>query len=148
MLRRPRERGENISYGNDQETDIARSTSAHFVNRVSRGKHYHHVSTEHTVHSSHSRSSSVHSPSPLSDISLRPTSSSDSSSPPPRRSTAKSKGKLLSVAEDVALAQVRLEHLEAVEKGEAEMVTESVEGAVWRVVPSVPAWWPRAPLKE
>lgn len=106
-------------------------------------------------------------PAPLSDVTLRLTEaglaarsiSTPSPLAPSTRSSArspyfvKSKGKLLSTAGNWALAQIRLEHLEAYYRGEMEMFVEgsntgSKETAVWNVIPKVPSWWPQPPPKE
>lgn len=97
----------------------------------------------------------------LSDISLRLTpagvaAAAHSPLRAPRRTTngapdfVRAKGKLLSRAGDWALAQIRMEHLEAHERGEMTMYIPPVEGGsptmldrAWDVTPRVPAWWPR-----
>jgi hypothetical protein len=100
----------------------------------------------------------------LSDISLRLTSvgiavASGSLPRPSKRATngatpdfVKAKGKLLSRAGDWALAQIRMEHLEAHERGEMTMFISSAQNGspaaldhAWSVTPRVPAWWPRMP---
>lgn len=70
----------------------------------------------------------------------------------------RAKGKLLSRAGDWALAQIRMEHLEAYERGEMTMFIPSpegstdpsstVDGAIWSVTPRVPSWFPRASEPE
>lgn len=86
----------------------------------------------------------------------RQTATSSSAAAPQRGPDyVRAKGKLLSRAGDWALAQIRMEHLEAYERGEMTMFipssegstapSSSVDGAVWSVTPRVPSWFPRAP---
>jgi folate-binding protein YgfZ len=59
---------------------------------------------------------------------------------------AKSVGKLFSTRGRVALAMLRLEHLEKQASASAEFRVHSVDGREWRATPYAPATWP--PLKE
>ena len=69
---------------------------------------------------------------------------SESASPRPR---PRGTGKLLSTTQGVGLALLRLEQVEAFERGEIQLAFETEEGAEsvkssWGVTPWRPSWWP------